>query len=336
MRQGHRHGGFTLIELLVVISIIALLISILLPSLSSARRTGQRIACMSNLRSLASGMAEYAGENNSWIIGSPGGSGDYLRGEPSAFGPAVQRWDFQGPMAFMWGMGFTLPDRGDDAGVARRFNEIRTSKAFLCPSNRFLSSHFGGPDAGTNWMVSYNTTTTSLFIDGGEESGLTSPPVPLPPNWRPSVDRIGVSSNKAFCADGGRFSNRNIRPDYDLSVGGGFGGTFSNVPPHNNVGTFNNAGWDRMRAPGNGDTRSSIDGRVYAYRHSVGLPALGAKADAYKMNIAFYDGHVETQGDLKSSNPHQWLPQGMILNAADVWRDTRRFFGLPGRVTIGN
>ena len=185
--------GFTLIELLVVISIIALLISILLPSLSGARRAGQRIACMANFRSVASGVNEYATSNDSWIIGAPSTSGAYLLGEATAWGAAVQTWDFMGPMAFMWGMGFTLPSLGDQAGVARRFNELRTSKAFLCAANKFLSTHFAGPDAGTNWMVSMNTSRYQLWEEGDVPANHSES---LPSNWKPSIDRIGVPSNK--------------------------------------------------------------------------------------------------------------------------------------------
>jgi len=314
----------------VVISIIALLISILLPSLNGARRTGQRIACMANLRSLASGMAQYGDDNNSWIVGSPDGSGDYLKGEATAFGPAVQNWDFMGPLAFMWGMGLTLPSGSDQAAVAKRFNELRTSKAFLCQSNKFLATHFGGPDAGTNWMVSYNTSRNQLYTSDNIPSNQQ---VTLPSNWRPSVDRIGVASNKIFCADGGRFSTATIRPDYDLSTNASFGGAFSDAGAYSKF----SRSWDRSRSPGNGG-RSTIDPRIYGYRHSTGNPSIGAKGDAFKGNFAFYDGHVETQGDLKSSNPHQWLPQGSVITGtgAEIWPDIRRQFRMPGSLNIGN
>jgi prepilin-type N-terminal cleavage/methylation domain-containing protein/prepilin-type processing-associated H-X9-DG protein len=59
-RRGCRlHRAFTLIELLVVISIIALLISILLPGLSRARKQGKGVVCLSNIRSLTSAVYLY-------------------------------------------------------------------------------------------------------------------------------------------------------------------------------------------------------------------------------------------------------------------------------------
>jgi len=55
--------GFTLIELLVVISIIALLLAILMPSLQKAREQAKKVVCQSNLRQLGIGVFTYAADD---------------------------------------------------------------------------------------------------------------------------------------------------------------------------------------------------------------------------------------------------------------------------------
>jgi len=88
----HRHG-FTLIELLVVVSIIALLIAILLPSLNAAREKARIIACAANLKQIGTGFVLYAQDYNNRFVDHVGSSAMVYGGHPGTWaGYGAPNW----------------------------------------------------------------------------------------------------------------------------------------------------------------------------------------------------------------------------------------------------
>src|ERR1700683_3226291 len=142
MRHGQR--AFSLVELLVVIAIIAILIAILIPTVSAAREQSKTIKCLSNLQQLFEAALQYTGNYG----------GAY---------PIAYYGDYRPPLSIQWNWDFTTTTNVVTGQITSQpgllWMGLASAPVQQCPSFEGSSNTAADPFTGYN----YN----SSFIGGG-------------------------------------------------------------------------------------------------------------------------------------------------------------------------
>ncbi len=367
--------AFTLVELLVVIGIIAVLVGILLPALNKARQSAQSIACAANLRSIAQAMIIYTAEFKGAIPGSAVTTGGHLfnitgTGSSTTFTlkpginagnspDVIDIQDYVGPLARMMRLRLMDIEQGntdvtESLNVVPRWRAYRNLKQFRCPTaSGMIATEFTSTGAGTGPMLSYATAANFLFLsrgtatsNGGMSGSVWTPGSPywiLPEGYSPKITKIGQSSQKIYIADAARWSDGTKSPSF--SIGGIGGGGWQNSTPFADFGAFTGASkaYGRWNTPEAGLTPKAFDVKLLSYRHGTRRPNLNG--GSYRLNVAFFDGHVSTLDEMDSTNPLYWLPRGTRFSNTAVetfsgnqqwmiWPDTRARLGIPSGAWI--
>ena len=322
--------GFTLVELLVVIGIIALLISILLPSLGQCppRREHRRVRA--NLRSIIQGMQIYAAQNKGFIPGSMT-SGKFLFLDNGGTNPAfptdnsncpgiIQNWDWMSPIAKCMGIKFDEGEKWMER--LSRFEQLRVAGVFQCPENAFLAGPAsfananpgpgtGGPTVSYNLTLAYCTAALFQLPDNTANAGNVTrtrcgPDANVPKGYSPQLAKIRHSSEKIYIADAAKFSNASQAPNISIALRSDAGEpspTRDLLPPtpRPGVGSLPRA----MEAP------APIAGRC---RSATATPSPTARDQHLRLDAGFFDGHVEGMTELDFCDPNLWMPSGSIYN----------------------
>jgi hypothetical protein len=333
----------------VVVAIIALLMSILLPSLSSAREQARSVVCGQHLRQFGTGLQLYTGENRDWIPGlnTSGAAVTAKRfamnSDPAALYQSklpVQTFDWMTPVL---AYALELP-----ALRAPRFKFLIDK--FRCPSQMYTCSVLyhdtAVPDLdqfeplGTWPAVSYLMPAGFQYTGQAynakvlcHDERITSLPVlakALPPEfevrmdeYQPRLDRVGPAARKIFAADGTRFLDDKGELDFDIAPIPNWYGAFSDPG-----GWWSGAqaygvrpgsmAWDGIQATGQtGIYGCNGQELPLSYRHGMQHGSLsgGALDNTGTINAVFFDAHVERMSDQQSRQIHHWYPTGGIVQA---------------------
>lgn len=259
----------------MVISIIALLISILLPSLSRARDQGKGVVCLARLHEFGTAFAGYENVNNDapppaeW---NPDGCKSH--GRPIRYGwqEAIFAYVYRESFKNAEGVYFMANGHEIDFPVQRNLDPERWAKYFLCKA-----SSYNGTSAGHYrvYLPFWAAGTFALNDDGtfDEESG---------PNPQFSAPRDSLSPKALLMGDSNELSHRG---DGDLNSPNGVHG--------GNDGSFIDAGEANEAGP------KGSDGNRFSDRHYGGT------------NYLFQDFHAEWRTNMREKLARDWDQNGI-------------------------